>query len=226
MTRFGSGHTLFTLLGLGTADLALLNLWAIPAVFSSPTVAPLEQAAPREVPAESAPADGAKRGPTAPLVVKREPEPRETSHSAAEQPARTGALAATPKPERAPSLPVASEPAPSPPSAAEVAPASPETIILFGRGTWWLGPRARERLQSSLEQVGQSYTIVVSGHADRSGSRDINLRISEQRAEAVRDELVRAGFDPKRIKTRWYGEDRPSATGHDRRVEIALRGEP
>ncbi len=59
-----------------------------------------------------------------------------------------------------------------------------------------------------LRTVGAE-TIYVDGFADRVGSVAANLRLSRQRAEAVRAGLIRRGFPADRITLRAFGESRP-----------------
>jgi OOP family OmpA-OmpF porin len=66
--------------------------------------------------------------------------------------------------------------------------------------------------------------IEVDGHADSSGPAELNRRISAARARAVAAVLVEAGVDPSRIEVRAHGEEQPSETGEDRRVEVVIRG--
>lgn len=54
-----------------------------------------------------------------------------------------------------------------------------------------------------------SIRIEVSGHTDNSGGRDTNMRLSQNRAEAVKKYLVEHGVDEGRIITRGAGPDEP-----------------
>src|SRR6266516_1067100 len=49
----------------------------------------------------------------------------------------------------------------------------------------------------------------VEGHTDSVGSEAYNQRLSERRANAVRDYLVAHGIDASRITTRGYGKTKP-----------------
>jgi len=73
-------------------------------------------------------------------------------------------------------------------------------------------------------------TVVIDGHADRSGGRPYNVGLSDNRAEMVRAALIDRGVDPRQILIAAYGEDRPAVPTRDgvrlpanRRVEITLR---
>jgi outer membrane protein OmpA-like peptidoglycan-associated protein len=69
--------------------------------------------------------------------------------------------------------------------------------------------------------------VEIAGHTDNVGSWDFNLRLSQKRAEAVREYLIFKGIDPNRLRAVGYGESRPIAsnatrTGREqnRRIEI------
>jgi outer membrane protein OmpA-like peptidoglycan-associated protein len=72
--------------------------------------------------------------------------------------------------------------------------------------------------------------IMVAGHTDSVGSESYNQRLSERRAEAVKNLLVQRGVDPARVTAIGYGESRPVASNADvagrqlnRRVEIRIK---
>jgi outer membrane protein OmpA-like peptidoglycan-associated protein len=74
----------------------------------------------------------------------------------------------------------------------------------------------------------KGYSIYVYGYTDDVGTKDYNLKLSERRAQAVRDVLVQAGIS-SRIETKGLGEsdprvpgDTPQARAANRRVEIGL----
>ncbi len=69
--------------------------------------------------------------------------------------------------------------------------------------------------------------VTLEGHADERGSREYNLALGEQRANAVRSLLLADGAASAQIQTVSYGEEKSVASGHDesawsqnRRVEI------
>lgn len=72
--------------------------------------------------------------------------------------------------------------------------------------------------------------IVVVGHTDRVGSDPFNDNLARQRAETVRDELIRRGIAPENVVASGRGSREPlvaTATGvaepRNRRVEIIVR---
>lgn len=74
--------------------------------------------------------------------------------------------------------------------------------------------------------------VVIEGHTDSVGSSRVNLRISQARAEAVRDYLIAQGIPPERLIAIGFGEDKPLDTnrtraGRDRnrRVDFTISAE-
>ncbi|MEZ5923083.1 MAG: OmpA family protein [Hyphomicrobiaceae bacterium] len=75
-------------------------------------------------------------------------------------------------------------------------------------------------------------TIEISGHTDSDGSPSYNQKLSEQRAVAVRDFLVRKDVRRSRLATIGFGEDRPLVSNtssrnkaKNRRIEFSARWE-
>lgn len=106
-----------------------------------------------------------------------------------------------------------------------------DNSVLFEVGKSELLPNARQRLKQVAEvlQMQEDRSIVIEGHTDSQGSNSLNERLSEQRAQSVKDYLVSRGVDSSRVRTVGFGEDRPIATNRtaegramNRRVEIVL----
>jgi outer membrane protein OmpA-like peptidoglycan-associated protein len=64
------------------------------------------------------------------------------------------------------------------------------------------------RLLLSNPQIG---LVRVEGHTDWIGSDAYNQKLSERRANAVRDYLIKQGVEPYRLQAVGYGESRPIA---------------
>ena len=69
--------------------------------------------------------------------------------------------------------------------------------------------------------------FVVEGHTDSDGDAAMNLKLSEARAKAVMEELVRLGIDSSRLQSKGHGESNPLASNNkpegkaqNRRVEF------
>lgn len=89
-----------------------------------------------------------------------------------------------------------------------------------------------------LDQIAQvftehpDYVIEVQGHTDNVGKADYNLRLSQARAEAVRDYLINKGISEKRLTAVGYGDTKPMDTNEtaagraqNRRVEFIINFE-
>jgi len=67
----------------------------------------------------------------------------------------------------------------------------------------------------------------IDGHTDNSGSAAHNLTLSQQRADAVKDQLVKMGVDASRLTTKGFGDSKPisdnntlEGKANNRRVEF------
>lgn len=77
---------------------------------------------------------------------------------------------------------------------------------------------------------GNAKNIVIEGHCDERGTREYNLALGQERADAVKRALVSQGVGEGRIQTVSYGKERPLVGGHDkeswaanRRGEVSFR---
>ena len=103
--------------------------------------------------------------------------------------------------------------------------------LLFDTGRATLKPGGRRALENvaRIMRNEPERNIVIEGFTDDRGPKDTNRRLSEQRAQAVRAALVRAGVAPGRIVARGLGESYPVASNAspagrqlNRRVEILI----
>lgn len=104
--------------------------------------------------------------------------------------------------------------------------------VLFVTGKADLLPTARDRLDdvaAALKSAGDDQRFVVEGHTDSVGSDADNMRLSKDRAEAVRAYLVSRGVEPERITAIGKGEgtpvagnETPEGRANNRRVEIVI----
>ncbi|MFN3875228.1 MAG: OmpA family protein [Flavobacteriales bacterium] len=109
------------------------------------------------------------------------------------------------------------------PSANLSALAGRNIIVRFDRGSIGLEPDQRVLLNEVFEQLARNpaHRLLITGYADRSGDPERNLRLSEQRAHAVRGYLLARGIGPERLLVNYYGDSR--SLGPDpaeRRVEL------
>ncbi|QPH40755.1 OmpA family protein [Pedobacter endophyticus] len=77
--------------------------------------------------------------------------------------------------------------------------------------------------------VEKNFSLKLAGHTDDSGSDELNLRLSKDRAESVKAYLVSQGANASRIEAIGYGESQPIASNktaqgrqENRRVEFTL----
>jgi OOP family OmpA-OmpF porin len=105
--------------------------------------------------------------------------------------------------------------------------------ILFdvGKSTLKAGSQVSlERIAGVLTQYPQ-HQILVEGHTDATGSDELNLQLSRDRASSVRSALIAGGVAASKITAEGYGEARPLASNdtregrqQNRRVEIVIVG--
>ncbi|HJX58684.1 MAG TPA: OmpA family protein [Thiobacillus sp.] len=157
-------------------------------------------------------------------------------------------LLATPCPVPAPAVPVAAAepvaaPAPEPayvaPAPAPVAyvapePAAPQKLVLEGVNFDFDKATLRQEDIGSLDddvealKAWGNVNIEVAGHTDSMGSDAYNMKLSQRRAEAVRNFLISRGVAADRLTAKGYGEAQPVADNateegrfKNRRVELA-----
>lgn len=103
--------------------------------------------------------------------------------------------------------------------------------VLFEVGKSDLHEDARTHLVDVVEllQSEPDNRIRIEGHTDASGPSELNLRLSQQRAEAVRSALADLGISADRITAVGMGEDFPIASNEsdegrarNRRVDVIL----
>lgn len=78
----------------------------------------------------------------------------------------------------------------------------------------------------SLAQLAieKNASVLVTGYADKSGNADANMKLSERRAQAVVDELVRLGVNPQRIEVvAAGGVDILTPAEYNRRATVELK---
>lgn len=94
-----------------------------------------------------------------------------------------------------------------------------------------LRPEDRELLSriAGILLTSEDYTISVNGHTDDVGTQAYNQTLSERRAKAVRDYLVKAGLPAEIVSVTGHGKALPLVPGSseqarakNRRVELAI----
>ena len=83
----------------------------------------------------------------------------------------------------------------------------------FGVAKASLSPEAQARLDAFVEKLksdNRNVYVEVQGHTDSTGAKEVNYKLGEERAEAVRRYLNEHGVALNRISTISYGPDVPA----------------
>ncbi len=82
---------------------------------------------------------------------------------------------------------------------------------------------------ATLKGNPQILLLEVQGHADERGDDDYNMRLTEDRAAAVKTYLIEHGVEADRLQSHGYGETKPVCPQHNeacwsknRRVEFVI----
>jgi outer membrane protein OmpA-like peptidoglycan-associated protein len=106
--------------------------------------------------------------------------------------------------------------------------------VLFATGKYDLRPEAQIVLAklSGIILSHPGLNLAVEGYTDSVGSDDFNLKLSQQRADTVRDYLVTQGLQDSSVTANGFGKadpvadnDTPAGRQQNRRVEIVVSGE-
>ncbi|MCP9221748.1 OmpA family protein [Erythrobacter sp. LQ02-29] len=83
--------------------------------------------------------------------------------------------------------------------------------IGFGSTGAEISPEAETQLQDVLDspQLARGQAITIRGHSDSSGRNEANMKLSQERADAVRDWLVDHGVAKERLTVIAFGEQNP-----------------
>ncbi len=111
--------------------------------------------------------------------------------------------------------------------------------ILFDFDKWNIKPEAEETLAKIAKITNElkKKNILIEGHTDSKGSSSYNLKLSQKRADSIRNWFVKkGGLSQVKFATKGYGEsraiapnkkadgsDNPKGRAKNRRVEIRLR---
>ena len=152
--------------------------------------------------------------------------------------------APAPAPAVTPPPPPPPAPAPAPAPAPQVQKITLASKALFDFDKAVLKPEGKAALDSEviskLPDVSKLELVLVTGHTDRIGSQEYNQRLSERRANTVRDYLVSRGVPRDKIETLGMGKTQPipgvvcnqknmkeliACLAPNRRVEVEVKGE-
>ena len=107
--------------------------------------------------------------------------------------------------------------------------------VLFDFNKYTLKPGAREKMAkvSGILLAYPGLKIQLEGHTDSVGSDEYNLKLSQQRADAVRTYLISQGVPAETVTATGLGKADPVASNDNaagrqknRRVEMVVSGEP
>ena len=103
--------------------------------------------------------------------------------------------------------------------------------IFFDLDKYDLKEKSITELQKVVRFLTENPTVKVEigGHTDNQGAVDYNKQLSLKRAESVSAYLMQNGVDPKRIKMKGFGADKPLADNSteqgrqkNRRIEFKI----
>jgi len=103
--------------------------------------------------------------------------------------------------------------------------------VFFDTGKYSLNSKSFEELNKLAEYMTRkkSTVIEIAGHTDNSGTAELNQKLSEKRANTVRDYLLRNGVAPERVIAKGYGDTEPVADNatpegkqKNRRTEVRI----
>ena len=103
--------------------------------------------------------------------------------------------------------------------------------IFFDTDKATIMPRSYALLDEigSVMRARPTMAVRIEGHTDTRGARVHNMKLSQSRAESVRQHLIGLGIDPGRMDARGFGPDQPvetnkTAAGREknRRVEFFI----
>lgn len=103
--------------------------------------------------------------------------------------------------------------------------------IFFDTGKSELRPESGPELDRLVATLNDNpkMTIEVRGHTDNTGSDEINNKLSQDRADAVREYFISKGIEPDRVASKGFGKNKPVTTNdteqgrqQNRRVEFVI----
>ncbi len=86
-------------------------------------------------------------------------------------------------------------------------------VIHFLTDSSLLKTRSEKAIMKILQfaSICPNSIIEIAGHTDSRGSESYNLALSQNRARAIADELIKKGFPANMLKIKGYGESNPSS---------------
>jgi outer membrane protein OmpA-like peptidoglycan-associated protein/uncharacterized protein YidB (DUF937 family) len=85
------------------------------------------------------------------------------------------------------------------------------------------------RAANAFKMAPTGAVVEIGGHTDNTGDAALNLQLSQQRADAVRDYLIKQGATPSALVARGYGDTKPIVSNdaeegkfRNRRIEFSV----
>lgn len=103
--------------------------------------------------------------------------------------------------------------------------------VYFDFGKYTLRPESYKELDELVSYMKwrENEKIEIAGHTDNIGSASDNLKLSQQRAEAIRQYLIKKGVAASRVTAKGYGSTDPVAENstyegrqQNRRTEVRI----
>jgi OOP family OmpA-OmpF porin len=103
--------------------------------------------------------------------------------------------------------------------------------IFFATGKSTLNSESFPELNRIVISMTENKTLAIElgGHTDNTGGADFNIKLSQDRADTVREYLIGKGIEPDRVGSKGYGEtvpvaknDTPEGQQMNRRVEFKI----
>ena len=105
-------------------------------------------------------------------------------------------------------------------------------VINFSTGSAQIPPENDDFLNKAaavIKLAPAGTAILIGGHTDNSGDAAMNERLSQERADAVRDYLVKQGVDSSELVAKGFGDTKPVASNdteegkfRNRRIEFSI----
>lgn len=103
--------------------------------------------------------------------------------------------------------------------------------LAFETGKSVLKPESQEQLKNiaSVLTAYPKVNLKIGGYTDNTGDAKANLKLSQERANTVKAELVKLGIDAKRLESEGYGQEHPVASNDteegrakNRRIDVRV----
>jgi OmpA-OmpF porin, OOP family len=108
-----------------------------------------------------------------------------------------------------------------------------QSVVNFANGSADIPASMNSFFQNAagaIKQLPQGTVIEIAGYTDNTGDAQANVTLSQQRADAVRNALIKAGVNPDMLVAKGYGSANPVASNdsaqgrfYNRRIEYRVQ---